>query len=106
MLMPLLDMYSNYSIPVGTLHTAITHVIKYWNCRLSCAYIATGIHLRLCSSNTAFNHVSDCSVQCMNRTINPQPTVTRAVTPTTMTENATVKITMMRLPLQCKTETN
>ena len=42
----------------------------------------------------------------MNRAINPQPTVIRAVTPTTMTENATVKLTMMLLPLQCRTETN
>ena len=50
-------------------------------------HIATGVHIRHCSSNTTFNHVSDCSVQCMNRAKNSPATVTRAVTPTTMTEN-------------------
>ena len=55
-------------------------------------HIATGVHIRLCSSNTTFNHVSDCSVQCMNRTINPPATVTRAVTLTTITENVIAKL--------------
>ena len=39
--------------------------------------ITTGAQIRHRSSNTAFNHVSDCSVQCMNRTGSPQPSVTR-----------------------------
>ena len=50
-------------------------------------HIATGVHIRLCSANTVFNPVSDCSIQCMNRAKNSPATVTRAVTPTTMTEN-------------------
>ena len=54
---------------------------------------------------------SDCSVQCMNvrMTRNTQPTVqwhSRAVAPTMMTENATVKLTKMLLSLQCRTGTN
>ena len=65
------------------------------------------LEFTLGSSNTAFNYMSDCSVQCMNRTRKPQPsltTVTRAVTSTTMTENDIVKLIMMLLPLQNRTE--
>ena len=65
--------------------------------------------MRLCSSNTLFNHVSDGSVQCMNRTKNPQPTVqwhNRVGTPTTTTEYAIVKLKMMLPPMQCRTGTN
>ena len=69
-------------------------------------HIATGVHIRLCSSNTVFNPVSDCSVQCMNRAIKPPATVTRAVTPTTMTENVIDILLMMLLPLHCRAGIN
>ena len=65
-------------------------------------HIAAGVHIRLWSSNTTFNHVSDCSVLCMNRTINPPA----AVTSTTVTENVIVKLIKMLLPLECGTGTN
>ena len=70
--------------------------------------IATGIHMRLHSSNTLFNHVSDCSVSCANGTRSPQTivTVVQQSCHNTMTENANVKLTMMVPPLQCMTGTN
>ena len=59
---------------------------------------AIEIHVRFTISNTACNHMSDCSVQCTVGTIKREMTVTVGIVEVTSMESLAYKVPWVSLP--------
>ena len=62
----IIHIYFKVSSPIHTLHTAITHVLKVWNCGILMAIVCETQQFQ------CYNHVSDYSVKCANGTSYPE----------------------------------